>query len=777
MRITRPLTAVAAVSTAVSITAALLTAPTASATAATTAADVGSATVVPLQVTGAPDKRFNLIILGDGYTEGERSTFAADADRQLNVMWSIEPYKSYRNYFNVYRVDIVSGESGIGCDPDLASGRRNTPLSMAFWGGCNPASVQRLVTMSNSAANSYANLVTGTSGANRQILALGNSGTYGGAGGAYATSSGHNSMSALIAPHEIGHSLGGLQDEYTYYTRGVEGGTYEGGEPTSVHHTLLTEQRIRDERKKWWRWLGEPSEAGGVIGRHEGGLYFGKGVWRPSEHSIMRTLGYYYDQVSREVMTQKISAKVGLIQDGTPTASPVGADRVLWVEPLHPGSHSLTTTWSVDGTDLPGDRTTLDLRTLDLPAGTHTVKATVVDPTGFVRDPAIRSGALTATRTWTVDTTVTTVPAPVEAGLLSSTPVNQAVGHDEVVYVETTHPDDGVPAVTWTLDGTRLGDTDGDLDLGELTLAPGNHTLTATSGGDTRSWTVDNTPPTTGYELSEPLVASGDAHVYNGPFTMRLTGGDDQDGYVVHESRVDGDGWFNYFGWPTSADLPWTFSESGTVIDSLTFGKLPRGRHTVEYRSIDPSGNYGTARNFTVTTLAAPPACTTTITGTRNGTLSVRSGVTCLNGARINGGVTVGSGASLVVNGGSVNGAITSSGAAEVHLLKAQVNGAVVVSGTTRQLIVAGSDLRGAAVLTGNTTADALVMTGTGIRGALSCSGNTPAPSDAGVPNRITGSGQCAGLVADPRPKARDKSYEAVISSHVPEKGRDQHHH
>ncbi|MEU8380284.1 M64 family metallopeptidase, partial [Streptosporangium sp. NPDC048865] len=330
MRITRPLTALAAVS----MTAALLTAPTApaGATASAGAAVVGSATVVPLQVTGAPDRRFNLIVMGDGYTEDEQSAFAADTDRQLNVMWSIEPYKSYRNYFNVYRVDIVSGESGIGCDPDLAAGRKNTPLSMAFWGGCNPASVQRLITMSNSAANTYANLVTGTSGANRQILALANSGTYGGAGGAYATSSGHNSMSALIAPHEIGHSLGGLQDEYTYYTRGVEGGAYTGGEPGSVHHTLLTEQEMRDQRKKWWRWLGEPSEAGGVIGRHEGGLYFGKGVWRPSEHSIMRTLGYYYDQVSREVMTQKISAKVGLIQDGTPAASPVGADRVLWVD-------------------------------------------------------------------------------------------------------------------------------------------------------------------------------------------------------------------------------------------------------------------------------------------------------------------------------------------------------------------------------------------------------------------------------------------------------------
>ncbi len=88
-------------------------------------------------------------------------------------------------------------------------------------------------------------------------------------------------MSALIAPHELGHSLGGLDDEYDYYQRGVPGGTYTGPEPASIHHTLLTEHEMKTQKKKWWRWLGERSESGGTIGRYEGGLYFSKGVWRP----------------------------------------------------------------------------------------------------------------------------------------------------------------------------------------------------------------------------------------------------------------------------------------------------------------------------------------------------------------------------------------------------------------------------------------------------------------------------------------------------------------
>ena len=88
------------------------------------ATGVGSATVVPLQVTGPPANRFNLVIAGDGYTEAEQDKFMAQVDKHLNIMWSIEPYKSYRNYINVYAIKIISGESGISCDSSLTSPRR-----------------------------------------------------------------------------------------------------------------------------------------------------------------------------------------------------------------------------------------------------------------------------------------------------------------------------------------------------------------------------------------------------------------------------------------------------------------------------------------------------------------------------------------------------------------------------------------------------------------------------------------------------------------------------
>ncbi|MEV5569833.1 M64 family metallopeptidase [Spirillospora sp. NPDC052269] len=546
-----------------------------------------AATVVPVQVTGDPAKRFNLVVLGDGYTEADMPAFRQNVDKHLNVLWSIEPYKSYRSYINVYRVEIPSRTSGVSCDPGVNDAKKDTPLGMSFWSGCQADGIQRLLVMNEDAANTYAGLVKDVPAANRQILALANSRTYGGAGGTYATASGGNAMSALISPHELGHSVGGLDDEYDYYYRGVPGGTYTGPEPDSIHHTLLTEAQMREQHKKWWRWLGERSEAGGTIGRHEGGMYYSKGVWRPSEHSIMKRLGYYYDQVGRERMTQAISAKVDLIQDSTPEGT-VGADRVLWLETLHPVDHALRVAWTVDGRAVRAGHD-LDLRGLRLKSGVHRVSVSVDDPTGFIRDPAVRA-SFARTRSWTVDTSVRTPPDATSPGFTTTTPTDRPVGAHSVIAAETTHPATSAPRVEWRLDGHPVK---ADRDLRLPSLRPGTHRVTASVGTETKAWTVDATPPTVSAEAQQP--PAGDQ------LTVKLTPTDDQPGYVVAEFRVDGDGWYNYYGWPTDSTRPFLFTKTGTNIDDLIYGKLASGRHTIEYRAIDAAGNYGKPRSFTAT--------------------------------------------------------------------------------------------------------------------------------------------------------------------------------
>ena len=109
--------------------------------------------VHPIQVTGPPAQRLNLIILGDGYQWDQQSIFLADVDRNLSVMWATEPFRTYRNYMNVYAVEIASIDYGVRCDPDgrvrSADGTirdtgvregpidgKNTALRMIFQNGC-----------------------------------------------------------------------------------------------------------------------------------------------------------------------------------------------------------------------------------------------------------------------------------------------------------------------------------------------------------------------------------------------------------------------------------------------------------------------------------------------------------------------------------------------------------------------------------------------------------------------------------------------------------------
>lgn len=600
--------------------------------------------VTPLQVTGDPAESLNLIVLGDGYTADEQDEFHADVDRHLNVLWSIEPFRGYRNYLNVYRVDVVSPESGISCDPDDGNVRRDTALHLEYAQECPAGPNARGITFGEGGAEAlerYVSEIPGVNEQNRQTLTLANTDTYGGIGGRNATTSGGNSLGPLITPHELGHSLGGLQDEYPYYERGVRGDPYTGPEPDSVHHTTLTTGELRDEHRKWWRWLGEESLSGGRIDRYQSGMYSCCDIWRPSRHSMMRWLGYPFDQVEREVMTRQISGRRdlrALAIDATP-AGEVAAGAVLWVETPHPTYHDLDVRWSVDGEpvdDAAGARS-LDLAALDASPGDE-VRVDVVDPTSFVRDPAIRgSAAMSASRTWTVGDAAARAGEP--PSFTGSSPTERPVGGKDVVFVETSHPRDQVPDVRWSLDGDPVedGDGSGSIDVAALDLDPGTYelraTLHATDGSqvDERTWTVDNVAPTVGVDLSEPftqvaLSTGPPLRFYRGRFTMGLEPSDDQDGYVVAQFRLDGDGWHHYYGWPDApAGTPFLFTPRGTTIKQLVYGALSPGgmswapfeerkpgygMHRIDYRAIDAAGNIGEPKTFRTVVIpghGAPP--------------------------------------------------------------------------------------------------------------------------------------------------------------------------
>ncbi|KOX33827.1 hypothetical protein ADK67_05880 [Saccharothrix sp. NRRL B-16348] len=253
-----------------------------------------AADVVAIQETGAPDQRFDLVFVGDGYTATEIGVFHDHVVSKWTELAAVEPFRSYRQYFNVWQVNVVSNESGVDHDPTLGTAR-DTALDMGFWCQGRDTQTERLLCVNQTKAGQFGALAPQAD----QVIALGNTAKYGGAGGGVATAAGANDQAGQIAVHELGHSIGKLADEYDYpYDQ------YSGAEPTEVNVTA------DPTGAKWSAYLGQTSPDGGVVGAYEGARYYKLGLYRPTDNSIMRTLGREFNLIGRDAMIDAFKAKV-----------------------------------------------------------------------------------------------------------------------------------------------------------------------------------------------------------------------------------------------------------------------------------------------------------------------------------------------------------------------------------------------------------------------------------------------------------------------------------
>ncbi|MFS8098032.1 M64 family metallopeptidase [Lentzea alba] len=241
-----------------------------------------------------PADAFDLVFVGDGYTTDDLATYTTNVKSKWDELSAVEPFASYKDYFNVWQVDVISTESGVDHDPTKGL-LKDTALDMGFWCQGRDANTERLLCVNETKAKEFAALAPQAD----QVIALGNTTKYGGAGGSVATASGSNAQAGQIAIHELGHSIGGLADEYDYPYA-----TYTGNEPREFNVT-------KDPTgAKWGEYLGQPSPDGGVIAPVEGARYYKNGLYRPTANSIMRTLGKEFNSIGRDAMIKAFKAKI-----------------------------------------------------------------------------------------------------------------------------------------------------------------------------------------------------------------------------------------------------------------------------------------------------------------------------------------------------------------------------------------------------------------------------------------------------------------------------------
>jgi hypothetical protein len=268
---------------------------------------------------GPATRRWNLVIVSEGYQAGEMPQFALDAQNLVTALFATPPFSEPAgsghlfDAINVFQIDVTSTDSGAD-DPTDCGGTGATPATYFDAEFCGYG-VPRLLLVNESSVLSVVNARVPKRHA---IVVLVNSTIFGGSGGSVAVASRHP-QSLQIALHELGHSPFGLADEYEYYEGcGIDFGQdrHSATEPSEPN---VTTKRTRATIK--WRNLIAGATAVltttnlnctvcdprtispvavGVVGAFEGAHYCHCDAFRPEFNCRMRDLTFDFCAVCQQ---------------------------------------------------------------------------------------------------------------------------------------------------------------------------------------------------------------------------------------------------------------------------------------------------------------------------------------------------------------------------------------------------------------------------------------------------------------------------------------------
>ena len=269
----------------------------------------------------------DIVFTGDGYDAHDfaKGTFMANVEAGFGHLFDIEPFKTYKDYFNVYAVTALSDESGIGTV--------NTIIDTKF--GCTFSQSQLLLHSKEDVFEWAKKADAGMDLSKSLVILLQNASAYEGTTYLYADGSAISCcpVSTQAYPYDFrgiiqheagGHGFGKLGDEHIYHNTFIQNCPCiccEHPESDDDQSTVFGQMKSLG----WFKNLSMTSDATLVpwahliynpqysdyVDMYEGGYMHTRGMYRSEATSCMNKNIPYFSAISRQAIVERIKYCAG----------------------------------------------------------------------------------------------------------------------------------------------------------------------------------------------------------------------------------------------------------------------------------------------------------------------------------------------------------------------------------------------------------------------------------------------------------------------------------
>lgn len=270
----------------------------------------------------------DIVFIGNGYDAKDiaKGTFKQNTEDGFKHFFGIEPYSTYKDYFNVYAVVSKSDDSGIGTVNTVIDTKFGSYFTQNRIKAPDPDKCFKWAKRADASMDLSKSLV----------IMLMNTSTYEGVTMMYgdgsaivccpvSTDAYPYDFRGIIQHEAGGHGFGKLGDEYIYHNAFIQTcDCKDGCEHPRGDDDTMTSYGIY-KSKGWYKNLSMTADAKQVpwahliyhknysdkVDMYEGGYMHTRGVYRSEATSCMNNNIPYYSAISRQTIVERIKAYAG----------------------------------------------------------------------------------------------------------------------------------------------------------------------------------------------------------------------------------------------------------------------------------------------------------------------------------------------------------------------------------------------------------------------------------------------------------------------------------